>query len=165
VKDLITFKKERELVWIHDVHLLLAPFYLKKKDIHANIGFFFQTPFPSSDIYNTFQHRTEVLKSLLCSDVIGFHLFEYARNFTAACRKTLKLNVVTKKGGYLGVEYNGRTPLIKTSHIRVNADDVAKTLKTRDFSLFREYLVSLLVQSKKFIISSVDRVHPMSGVK
>ena len=27
-------------------------------------------------------------------------------------------------GGYLGVEYNGRTVLLKVSHIRVNTEDI-----------------------------------------
>lgn len=153
------------MVWMNDIYLLLAPQYLKKKDLHSNIGFFNQSSFPSSDIFKTFPHRTEILKSLLCSDIIGFHLFEYARNFTAACRKILSLNTVTKKGGFLGVEYNGRTILIKISHIRINIDDVSKNIKSREFSFYREKLVNMLIQPKKFILASVDRIHPISGVR
>jgi len=122
VSSLIQVKRERELVWIHDVYLLLTPFYLKKKDLNANIGFFMHSPFPCSDIMKTFQYRTEIMKSLLCSDLIGFHRFEYARNFSASCRKLLLLNIVTKKGGFIGVEYNGRTILLKASHIGIEQD-------------------------------------------
>jgi trehalose 6-phosphate synthase/phosphatase len=42
------------MIWINDIYLLLAPIYLKKKDIRTNIGFFIHSPFPSSDIYKTF---------------------------------------------------------------------------------------------------------------
>jgi trehalose 6-phosphate synthase/phosphatase len=66
----------------------------------------------------------EILKSLLCCDLIGYHLFEYARNFFASCRKILQLNTVTKKGGFIGVEYNGRTVLLKVNHIGINQDDI-----------------------------------------
>jgi len=77
------------MVWIHDIYLLLAPFYLKKKDVATNIGFFMHSPFPCSDMLKTCQYRTEIMKSLLCSNIIGFHAFEYARNFSVSCRKLL----------------------------------------------------------------------------
>jgi trehalose 6-phosphate synthase/phosphatase len=144
--------------------LLLTPLYLKKKMVKSNIGFFIHSPFPSSDIYKTFQYRVELLKSLLCCDIIGFHLFEYARNFVASCRKILQLTSVTKKGGYMGVEYNGRTVLLKVNHIGINQEDVYKMIRSQSFFNFK-YLLSQQVQYKKYIISSVDRLHPISGIK
>ena len=87
------------MVWIHDVNLLLSPLYIKRLDVYANIGFFFHSPFPSSDIFQTFQYRTEIMRSLLCSDVIGFHLFEYARNFLNSSRRILNLTNEIKSHG------------------------------------------------------------------
>jgi trehalose 6-phosphate synthase/phosphatase len=152
------------MVWIHDIHLLLTPLYLKKRDANTNIGFFIHSPFPSSDIYKTYQYRVEILKSLLCCDLIGFHLFEYARNFFASCSKILQLNTVTKKGGFLGVEYNGRTVLLKVNHIGINQDDVYNMIRSQSFFNFK-YLLSQQIQYKKYIISSIDRLHPISGIK
>ena len=54
VSSLIQIKGERELVWIHDLYLLLTPFYLKKKEVNASIGFFMHSPMPCSDIMKTF---------------------------------------------------------------------------------------------------------------
>jgi len=96
VKTLIDIKVETDMIWVHNMYLMLAPLYIKRNDINANIGFYLHAPFPSSDIYHTFQFRLEILKSLLCCDVIGFHIWEYARNFFAACEKLLKLDVVHK---------------------------------------------------------------------
>ena len=42
------------MVWVHDTYLLLAPYYLKRKLLNANIGFSCHAPFPSSDIFKTF---------------------------------------------------------------------------------------------------------------
>lgn len=53
-QNLIQIKKQRDMVWIHDIHLLLTPLYIKKRDVNTNIGFFIHSPFPSSDIYKTF---------------------------------------------------------------------------------------------------------------
>ena len=90
-KKVIEIKGTSDMIWIHNYYLFMAPLYIKRKDIHANIGFYLHAPFPSSDIYNTFQFRLEILNSILCCDVIGFHIFEYARNFIAACEKIIRL--------------------------------------------------------------------------
>jgi len=98
---------EKELVWIQDNYLLLVPSALRHKDRDASIGFFFHSPFPSSDVYKMFPYRSEVLKSLLSCDLIGFHLFEYARNFYTSCRRVLGINYDFKKG-FLSLDYFGR---------------------------------------------------------
>lgn len=113
-------KKENDIVWIHNLYLMLAPMYLKRLEISANIGFYLHCPFPSIDIYKTFVHRTEVLKSLLCCDVIGFHSFEYASNFFHSCEDILNLTVKCKRGGYIVIEHNGRNILIKVNHIGID---------------------------------------------
>ena len=97
---------------------------------------------PSSDMMKTFQYRTEIMKSLLCSDLIGFHKFEFARNFSASCRKILLLNIVTKKGGYIGVEYNGRTILLKSNHIGIEQEDIAKSLRSQEFINYKQFMLS-----------------------
>lgn len=89
VENLIQIIEPKDMLWIHDIYLLLTPIILKKRNINNNLGFFMHSPFPSSDIYKTFQYRAELLKSLLCCDLIGFHIFEYARNFFTACSKIL----------------------------------------------------------------------------
>ena len=125
------------MIWIHDIYLLLTPIILKKRNINNNLGFFLHSPFPSSDIYKTFQYRAELLKSLLCCDLIGFHIFEYARNFFTACSKILQLYTVTKKGGFMGIDYNGRTILLKVNHIGINQEDVILMLRSQEFYDFK----------------------------
>lgn len=120
VQKLIEIKKENDIVWINNIYLMLAPMYLKQHEISANIGFYMHTPFPSIDIYKVFNYRTEMLKSLLCCDVIGFHSFEYASNFFHSCEDILNLTVKSKRGGFIVIEYNGRNILIKVNHIGIN---------------------------------------------
>lgn len=71
--------KDNVLVWVHDTYLLLVPTFVRRKDVNANVGFSMHSPFPSSDIFKMFPYREELLKSLICCDLIGFHIFEYAR--------------------------------------------------------------------------------------
>ena len=70
---------EGDVVWIQDYHLLLLPSFVVRKLPRANIGMFLHVPFPSSEIFRTLSFREEILRSMLCSDHVGFHQFEYAR--------------------------------------------------------------------------------------
>ena len=65
----------QDLVWIHDTYLLLLPAYMRRRDINGRIGLSLHAPWPSSDIYKMFQYRKMILKSLLCCDLISFHIF------------------------------------------------------------------------------------------
>jgi trehalose 6-phosphate synthase/phosphatase len=48
-------------IWIHDNNLIMVPFLIKKVYVNSNIGFFFHSPFPSSDIFRMFKFRFEIL--------------------------------------------------------------------------------------------------------
>ena len=119
----------KDIIWIHDTYLMLLPKFVRKVYIHGRIGFSMHSPFPSSDIYKMFEYRKMILKSLLCCDLIGFHIFEYARHFYTACNRLLGLNHEFKQGGQLGVEYFGRTVMLRISHIAIDIKDITQDLK------------------------------------
>ena len=78
-------------VWVHDYHLLLLPTSLLRKLHTPRVGLFLHTPFPSSEIFRTISVRDELLRGMLNCDLIGFHLFEYARHFLTCCKRMLGL--------------------------------------------------------------------------
>ena len=80
--------QDGDLVWIHDYHLMLLPAMLREEldlSINVKIGFFLHTPFPSSEIYRILPVRNEILRGVLCSDLVGFHTNAYARHFLSSC--------------------------------------------------------------------------------
>ena len=68
------------------------------------------------------------------------------------------------KGGFIGIEYNGRTILIKIKHIGIEQEEVKECLFAREAIMYKHNLLSRQIQPKKFIIASVDRLHPSSGI-
>ncbi|KAF6157346.1 hypothetical protein GIB67_004284 [Kingdonia uniflora] len=108
-----------DYVWVHDYHLMILPFFLRKKFNRVKVGFFLHSPFPSSEIYRTLTPRDDILKALLNSDVIGFHTFDYARHFLSCCSRMLGLNYECKRG-YIGLEYLGRSINIKILPVGVH---------------------------------------------
>jgi len=81
--EVIKIAKPNDHVWIHDYHLLLLPGLLRKKLPNLKIGFFLHIPFPSYEIFRLLPKdwRTEIIEGLLGSDLIGFHTFDYAKDF------------------------------------------------------------------------------------
>ena len=126
-----------DLIWIHDTYLMLLPKIIRRQIMNARIGFSMHSPFPSSDIYKMFQYRKMILKSLLCSDVIGFHIFEYARHFYTSCQRLLSLNHEFKQGGRLGIECYGRTVMLRISHISVDVKQIGASLQEINMQIIK----------------------------
>jgi len=109
------------LTWVHDYHLLLLPSYILRRHRTAHIGLFLHSPFPASDVFRTIAVREELLRAMLNSDLIGFLLFEYTRNFLTCCKRMLGLEYEFKRGGFLGVEYGGRHVMVQVSTFGISA--------------------------------------------
>ena len=85
------------LIWIHDYNLWLAPQYIRELKPNARIAFFHHTPFPSADIFNILPWRDVIVESLLCCDIVGFHIPRYSQNFVNVAR-SLKPVKILKHG-------------------------------------------------------------------
>jgi trehalose 6-phosphate synthase/phosphatase len=151
----------------------MVPSYLRKTSFssEANIGFFFHSPFPSSGIFRMFQYRNELLSSILHCDLVGFHLFEYARNFLMTCHRLLGLEYEFSRGGYLGINNHGRNVMIRVSHVGIDEAYFDELFKS---SAYRRPLRQLKAEIKEMrpegeeppmIITSIDSLHPITGIK
>ena len=89
------------LIWIHDYNLWLAPQYIRELKPDARIAFFHHTPFPSVDVFNILPWRDAIVESLLCCDIVGFHVPRYSENFVNVAR-SLKPVEVTKQEAVTG---------------------------------------------------------------
>lgn len=76
-------------VWIHDYHLMLLPQMVREALPAAAIGFFLHIPFPSSEIFRQLPNRQALLLGLLGADIIGFHVYDYARHFLSSVLRVL----------------------------------------------------------------------------
>ena len=130
------------IVWIHDYNLWLVPEYLRKIKPKAKIAFFHHTPFPSADMFNVLPWRGEIINSLLCCDVIGFHIPRYVNNFAGAARSLLDCEIIEEQpvrpefsshGMALSEEsvvsklrYQGREVLLSALPVGVDTDYIHK---------------------------------------
>ncbi len=84
------------LIWIHDYNLWLTPYYIRQQRPNAKIIFFHHTPFPGSDAFNVLPWREEIIDSLLCCDVCGFHIPRYVENFVSIAQGFRDIEIVEK---------------------------------------------------------------------
>lgn len=75
-----------DIFWVHDYQMARVPYFIRQQKPGAQILFFWHIPFPPLEIFRTLPWRRQILEGLLASDVVGFHIPSYARNFADAAQ-------------------------------------------------------------------------------
>ncbi|KAF8817824.1 trehalose-phosphatase, partial [Cardiosporidium cionae] len=157
------YAHERDLIWIHDFYLLVLPMFLKRRVRKSNIGLFLHIPFPSNEVFRCIPMRDELLNGMLFSDLIGFHIYEYASNFFAACAYLSGYEQRYNFGGGLSLQCDGHDVIVHVSHVHIQYDEVRK--KCDNSKLVQEMTKEMREQFKdKFIFASVDRCERLAGL-
>eukprot|EP01069_Polyplicarium_translucidae_P006575 Polyplicarium_translucidae@DN2984_c0_g1_i8.p1 len=154
---------ENDMIWVHDFHLLLVPSYVTRKLRRANVGLFLHTPFPSFEIFRCLPVREEILRGMLCADLVGFHFFEYARHFLVSCKRLLGIDHHFRPGGILAVEYSGRDVLVRIGHVHVQYETLRQVMKG-DGSVASVADELRRKHDGKFVFASVDRCERLAGL-
>ncbi|DAZ96599.1 TPA: hypothetical protein N0F65_000165 [Lagenidium giganteum] len=164
VNKVIEVYNEGDLVWVHDLHLLVAPSFLSRRLPCVNVGLFLHTPFPSSEIFRTLSVRADLLRGMLSADHIGFHLYEHARHFLTSCRRILGLKYSAQPGGYIGIEYSGRMVMLTISHIGIEPSFMDVVNEAPQVVEDSKRLVEKYEATKRTVIVSVDKVERLKGI-
>lgn len=78
-----------DLVWVHDYHLALVPGMLRDMGYRGRVAFFLHIPFPPLEMFSVLPWGEEIIRGLLGSDLVAFHLGGYGENFLRAVEKLL----------------------------------------------------------------------------
>ncbi|KAG0455480.1 hypothetical protein HPP92_024498 [Vanilla planifolia] len=162
-KILEVINPDDDFVWVHDYHLMILPTFLRKRFNRVKLGFFLHSPFPSSEIYRTLPVRGEILRSLLNSDLIGFHTFDYARHFLSCCSRMLGLAYESKRG-YIGLEYYGRTVSIKILPVGIYMDQLRSVLTMPETETKALDLVNQFWRRGRKMLLGVDDMDIFKGI-
>ncbi|EHA8591475.1 alpha,alpha-trehalose-phosphate synthase [Cocos nucifera] len=162
-KILEVINPDDDFVWIHDYHLMVLPTFLRKRFNRVKLGFFLHSPFPSSEIYRTLPVREELLRSLLHSDLIGFHTFDYARHFLSCCSRMLGLTYESKRG-YIGLEYYGRTVSIKILPVGIHMGQLGSVLSLPETEVKVAELMKQFYDRDRIMLLGVDDMDIFKGI-
>lgn len=144
-------------IWIQDYHLMLLPALTRKALPDSLIGFFLHIPFPSYEIYRLLPERKEILEGLLGADLIGFHIYDYARHFLSSCMRTLG---VSSNHGIM--HHEGRSIKVDAFPIGIDYKKFKQILKQP--SILKEIQAVKEHYKDQKIILSVDRLDYSKGI-
>ncbi|KAF3442343.1 hypothetical protein FNV43_RR16259 [Rhamnella rubrinervis] len=149
--------EEGDVVWCHDYHLMFLPKCLKEYNSAMKVGWFLHTPFPSSEIHRTLPSRSELLRSVLAADLVGFHTYDYARHFVSACTRILGL-----EGTPEGVEDQGRLTRVAAFPIGIDSERFINALKLPQVQDHMKDLKERFAGRK--VMLGVDRLDMIKGI-
>ncbi|TMW67724.1 hypothetical protein Poli38472_007396 [Pythium oligandrum] len=95
--------KDGDLVLVCDYHLMNLPGLLRRRFPDITCGFYFHSPFPSSEFFQMLPAREALLHGVLGADLVVFNHFDYVRHFLNVCTRMLGLESSPSR-----IEYNGR---------------------------------------------------------
>ena len=144
-------------IWIQDYHLMLLPATIRKELPETKIGFFLHIPFPSYELFRLLPERTEIVEGLMGADLLGFHVYDYARHFMSSANHLLGTS--SEQGV---IEYQGRRVKVDAFPIGIDYSLWDKQLQTeetkQDIARLDEQYGDLKV------IVSVDRLDYSKGI-
>ena len=78
---LLPLIQERDVVWVHDYHLIPLGRRLRELGVQRPIGFFLHIPFPNIEMLRVLPSYAELLRDLTSYDVVGFQTENDLRAF------------------------------------------------------------------------------------
>ncbi|KAE8690475.1 Trehalose-6-phosphate synthase isoform 3 [Hibiscus syriacus] len=143
--------EEGEVVWCHDYHLMFLPQCLKERNSTMKVGWFLQTPFPSSEIHRTLPSRSELLRSILAADLIGF--LGWISEFTLVYELCL-YSYFGLEGTPEGVENQGKLTRVATVMLGVDRLDMIKGIPQKILA-FEKFLGENPVWRSKVVLLQI----------
>jgi trehalose 6-phosphate synthase/phosphatase len=146
-----------DMVWVHDYHLGLVPHYVRERRPESRIAFFWHIPFPAAEVFRALPWRRTLLEGLLGSDILGFHIPEYAENFVETAIEVLGAR---REGD--SVHYAGRATRLLARPIGIDYRAVNRAARLRRTEKRVEHLRG--IAPGQTLILGVERMDYTKGV-
>ncbi len=90
-EEVLKVLRPDDLVWVHDYQLMLVPGLIRERYPDMPIGFFLHIPFPSYEVFRLLPRawRVEIIEGLLGASLVGFHTYDYTRDFLTSVLRTV----------------------------------------------------------------------------
>ncbi len=146
-----------DIIWVHDYHLMLLPNLLRKRRPNLTIGFFLHIPFPPTEIFRLLPWRREILEGLMGADLIGFHTYDYVRNYLDSI---LRLRGYENSLGY--INYQNRMIKVDSFPMGIDFDRFFYSSEQEATKKEIRKMKKNIIGNK--IIISVDRLDYSKGI-
>ena len=157
------FIQIKDLLMINDIGLALIPNSLMQKNLYSRVGIYFHMSFPSSDVFRALPKSSELIKSVLLCDVIGFHVFNYARNFLTVLNRDFGIYYEIKHNGFITLNYLGKYIILHIMHAGIDMDSIKKITNTNEFNTYIDKYKKIIGDKTSFL--SIDNSTELPQLK
>jgi len=152
-----------DVVWFQDYHLALAPGYVRERRPDTRLVHFWHIPWPTPEFFEICPHNTELLRGLLATDAVGFHLDRYASNFLDCVEAFVPDADLDRRAGV--VVTDGRSTSVTTSPIGVDTERVANAAATPDAASYWSSVAERYdIDADQSVMLGVDRLDYTKGI-
>ena len=124
---------DTDLIMINDMNLCFIPLFLAQyKKNNFRVGLYIHLNFPSSDVFKVFPNSNDILYSLILCDVIGFHVYQDARNFISVLERVFWIFPTIKNKGYMTFEYLGKYSFIFIKYCGCDNERIKKIVDEKN---------------------------------
>lgn len=95
---LLPLLTERDLIWVHDYHLIPLGRRLRELGVKRPIGFFLHIPFPNIEMLRVLPSYAELLRDLTSYDVVGFQTENDLRAFHSGIEHLFGVEAIRSDG-------------------------------------------------------------------
>jgi trehalose 6-phosphate synthase len=155
-RAVLRFSRPDAMFWVHDYHYLTLGSELRRLGIDHPVGFFLHTPFPVRNTMVSLPNHRELVRAMLCYDLIGFQTEEDMANFADYLQQELGLKGTNSFATPHGLTRLGTFPI--GIDVETFADRAVKSAARPDVSRLRSSL-----QGARLVIG-VDRVDYSKGL-
>jgi trehalose 6-phosphate synthase len=150
--------KKKDVVWVHDYHLLAFGEELRRMGCEQAMGFFLHIPFPAPEVLTTLPTHDVIVRAMFAYDLIGFQ--------TEADRRCFVNYVVNEAGGAVHedgrVTAFGRTIVANVFPIGIDTESFSKFATSKAAMEHRRRLEKVL--RRRHAIVGVDRLDYSKGL-
>ncbi len=120
---------EKAFIFIQDYHFALLPRLLRQRCPRAVIAHFWHIPWPNPEVFRICPWKQEILRGLLGSDILGFHIRYHGDNFIAAVDQELEARMDRERAA---IVFERHMTKIRAFPISIDFDAVARQAASED---------------------------------
>ncbi|WP_126172488.1 alpha,alpha-trehalose-phosphate synthase (UDP-forming) [Altericroceibacterium xinjiangense] len=149
----------KDLVWVHDYHLIPLGERLRSLGLKNRIGFFLHIPWPPTRLFVSLPFHERLVRTMLHYDLIGFQSEEWMESFIHYCSKELGAEVDEDA---CTITLDGRTTTAKAYPIGIDYDHFMAQGETGEARQAEQRLLSSTRHRTAMI--GVDRLDYTKGL-
>jgi trehalose 6-phosphate synthase/phosphatase len=152
----------RDIIWIHDYHLMLVPAMVREMLPDAAIGFFQHIPFPAYEMFRIVPWRNELIQGLLGANMLGFHTQDDVAHFMETVTEVCALGNPEVSVMSNEILFGNRTILVDAFPMGIDYDKFASMAVSE--AIHDEMSELELHKGNRKLMISIDRLDYSKGI-